>query len=153
MSKPNRANKNGSNLESIVEAVLKRQGYSQIEPQQFATYAINEKLGYYSNQVSLGSGIYGTGIRADFVVMPRSRKEPIIIECKWQQTLGTADEKLPFLVANIREHYPYPTCIVIDGSGFREGALRWLRRQKDHKIFGVYSLSEFQTWANDGGLQ
>jgi hypothetical protein len=59
------------------------------------------------------------------------------------------DEKLPYLVSNIREGYHVPAVIVADGGGHRPEALRWLRGQVDGThLVGVFSLVEFLTWAN-----
>jgi len=153
MPKSNRANKNGNSLEAYVDGVLRNQGYREVDDRDIANYIVNEHPGHYARQVKLGKGIYGTGIKTDFVVYRRDAKAPLIIECKWQESGGTADEKLPFLVANVRECYPYETCVVIDGAGFRPGAVEWLKRQKDRKIVGVFRMQEFQTWANKGGLK
>lgn len=153
MAKSNLANQTGGNLEGYVDGALKSQGYRQVDDRELDAYIVNEKSGYYARQVKLGTGIYGTGIQADFVIYRHSSKEPLIIECKWQQSGGTADEKLPFLVANIRECYPYPTCVVIDGPGFRPGAIAWLKRQKDRKVVDVLRMTEFQVWVNNGGLK
>lgn len=153
MGKSNQANKTGGSLESFVDNTLRHQGYRQVDDRELEAYIVNERTGYYARQVKLGTGIYGTGIQVDFLIYGESRSEPLIIECKWQQSTGTADEKLPYLVANIRECYPHPTCIVIDGDGFRPGAINWLKRQKDKKVVAVLGMTEFHTWANNGGLK
>jgi hypothetical protein len=153
MAKSNRANINGNRLEAYVDNVLRTEGYRQVGDREIDAYIVNERSGYYARQVKLGTGIYGTGIKTDFVVHRKNSIKPLIIECKWQESGGTADEKLPFLVANIRECYPHETCVVIDGPGFRSGAIEWLKRQKDAKMVDVFRMQEFQTWANKGGLK
>jgi hypothetical protein len=73
----------------------------------------------------------------------------LAIESKWQHAQGSVDEKLPYLVSNIREGYHVPAVIVADGGGHRPEALRWLRGQVDGThLVGVFSLVEFLTWAN-----
>ena len=154
MSKNNNANKTGNALENFVVNALKSDGYREVEDDVIQAYAVSERpCGYYAPQVHLGTGIYGTGIKTDFVVLPKSAKKPFIIECKWQQAGGSVDEKLPFLVANIKECYPHDAIIVIDGEGFRPGAIKWLRKQLGGRITGVYSMQEFQSWINRGGLK
>lgn len=154
MAKNNNANKTGGALEKFVSNALEAAGYRQVDDDMLGAYAVSERpCGYFAPQVHLGTGIYGTGIKTDFVVLPRSAKEPFIIECKWQQADGSVDEKLPFLVANIRECYPHNAIIVIDGEGFRPGAVQWLRKQIGGRVAGVYSMQEFQSWVNRGGLK
>ncbi|MEO3707170.1 PD-(D/E)XK nuclease superfamily protein [Trichormus azollae] len=33
----------------------------------------------------------------------------LIVECKWQNSSGSVDEKLPYVNANIENFYPAPT--------------------------------------------
>ena len=84
---------------------------------------------------------------------PEKHPNKLIIECKWQQTLGTTDEKYPYNVLNIREMYPCPAIILLAGAGFRSGAAAWLRAQVDGaKLLHVFSMEEFQTWVNNDNL-
>jgi len=70
--------------------------------------------------------IYGTKCRSEFVLNYAGRR--IRIECKSQQSPGSVDEKLPYLVKNFTEKVPEEeTIIITNGSGFRDGALEWLR--------------------------
>ncbi len=61
---------------------------------------------------------------------------------------GSADEKFPYLVANIRERFPHACVVVAGGGGAGRDALHWLRDQVDDKLIGVYSLEGFITWVN-----
>lgn len=74
----------------------------------------------------------------------------LIIECKWQASGGSVDEKFPYLNLNIQQSYPAPTIVVIGGEGMREGAIKWLRQQVTYNrnLLGVYSLDRFIAWAN-----
>ncbi len=102
---------------------------------------------HYQRQVAVGTSIYGTTLRADFLAddIP-GYPGGLIIESKWQDTGGTADEKLPFLVLNIEQRYSHPTIIVLEGEGYRPGAEQWLRGQISGKLVGVYSLKQFMSW-------
>jgi len=52
----------------------------------------------------------------------------IRIECKWQQVKGSVDEKLPYLYLNTIEAMPENTImILIDGAGWKTGAVKWLK--------------------------
>ncbi|WP_420807081.1 PD-(D/E)XK nuclease superfamily protein [Trichormus azollae] len=50
-------------------------------------------------------------------------------ECKWQNTSGSVDEKLPYVNADIENFYPAPTIVMIDGGGIKPGAINWLNTQ------------------------
>lgn len=77
----------------------------------------------------------------------------LIIECKWQQSSGSVDEKYPFLLFNIIKT-AIPTVILIDGDGYKKTALKWLEEQalNSRALIGVYSMAEFQKQVNNGFL-
>lgn len=101
----------------------------------------------FERQVDIGPGIYETPTRVDFFIHDAPGfPDGIILESKWQDTGGTVDEKLPFLVANIRERYPCPAIIVLHGDGYRPGAARWLRRQVGGALHAVMGLEELMSF-------
>lgn len=100
-------------------------------------------------QVHISQGIFESEVYVDFFLREHPRfPDGLIIESKWQDATGSVDEKLPYLVLNIRFCYPCPTIIVIHGGGFRPGAVRWLRSQIDDKLIAVFRLEEFLSWCN-----
>jgi hypothetical protein len=105
----------------------------------------------YAKQVYIGTGIYQTALKVDFYVVGLSPSPSgLIIECKWQESGGSVDEKFPYLNLNIQQSYAAPTIVVIGGEGMREGAIKWLRQQVTYNrnLLGVYSLDRFIAWAN-----
>jgi len=125
-----KANYNGQHLEAAVACMLEITGH---------TFRTQEKLPI--------PGLFGEGITCDFVV-----NDSLIIECKWQQKTGTTQQKLPYLVENIKNSYPLPTIIIIDGPGFTLGAIKWLQAAVDNdRLLAVYSLNEAMAWLNNGG--
>ena len=52
----------------------------------------------------------------------------IVIQCKWQASDGSIDEKYPFEVLSIQLN-EFPTIIVLDGGGYNKGAEMWLKGQ------------------------
>lgn len=127
-----RAGTSGAIGEAVVEAIL-------------------DKLDIpFEDQVRLEESIYGHPFKVDFEI-PRGvlARSPVIIEVKWQSTTGSADEKLPYLVQNIKFHYPWPAVIVYGGTGWRPGAIAWLRMQRDgHRLLAVLNVDEFVDWAS-----
>ena len=142
-----KANYTGGQLEGFIEDTLTRNGYEYIK-----TIAFDEavKVGgkpIYTRQYPLVS-IYGTPLKCDFILYhPTLYPDCLIIEAKWQQTAGSVDEKFPFLVLNIREKFPCAAIVVIEGGGYRQGAIDWLRKQEDNKLVHVFNMSEFLKWA------
>lgn len=126
-----RANKSGRSAEEVISTILMQRGC------------------LFERQKFIGRGIFNSDLYADFYI--RSRDDyPIglIIESKWQDVSGSVDEKLPYLVLNIKECYPCPAIIVLHGGGFRPGAEQWLRQQVDIKLIHVFRLEEFLSWCN-----
>lgn len=98
------------------------------------------------SQVYIGSGIYGTDIYVDFYIVGATAiSSGLIIECKWQQTGGSVDEKLPYVNLNIQNCYLAPAVVLIDGGGMKPGAITWLTRQVafNQNLLAVHTLTNF----------
>lgn len=111
-----------------------------------------ENKGYWvEHQVHLVESLYGTKMPVDLIIRGLLEfPEGLIIESKSQDQPGTVDEKLPYLVLNIKEKYPLPTIIVLDGGGYRSGAIDWVKSQIDNKLIAVYeNLGDFFSWARN----
>lgn len=126
------ANHNGNVAEQIVSAILTANG-AEFEQHKHA-----------------GMSIYGHPLYVDFYLPSHNCVGGhLCIECKWQSTPGSADEKFPYLVENIRFRHPAPTIVVYGGNGAKNGAIEWLRGQVDgEKLLAVLSVEEFIKWAN-----
>lgn len=132
------ANSNGFNLEDTVENILKRDGYTEIKSKNFISFS----------QVVIGTTIYETIRKCDFILFhPEKFKNNLILECKWQQSGGSVDEKYPFLVLNIKK-LGIDTIIILDGQGYKKGAEIWLKEQVNGCLKKVVNLLEFLQLAN-----
>ena len=146
------ANRTRKQLERFIKDRLQDKGYEFIAKNRFMTAkALGKPI--YTKQYVIGKSIYDTKLSCDFILYhPQKFPDCLVIEAKWQQSGGSADEKYPYLVANIKEKSPYNTIIIIDGGGYKEGALNWLKNQKGDNLLGIFTMSEFQTWVNKGNL-
>jgi hypothetical protein len=148
-----RANKSGNILEGNVEAILNGYDYLQVGNYVSKDFVLNAALlpKRYGKEVYIGTGIYQTELKVDFYIIGSdAMPSGLIIECKWQESTGSVDEKFPYLNMNIQLHYPAPTIVVIGGVGMREGASNWLKaRVNDNRnLAAVFSLDRFIAWAN-----
>lgn len=127
------ANQSGKAAEDVVDHILTLHGIS------------------HERQVQLGTNIYGRNLRCDFVAMPTAEDVParLAIEVKHQDVAGTADEKLVFVMENIRSgQYGMPVLLLLVGDGFSAGCVEWVRAQAGQpNVFAVMSLNEFFSWA------
>ena len=138
MKQGTKANKSGHRLEDRVENIILAglgvvaRKYSQTEIRK------NVLLKHvpYTN-------IYGnTRCRSEFLLCYKSRK--VRIECKFQESAGSVDEKLPYLFMNFTKSIPEEEAIiVIEGNGFKKGAKEWLRKKCAGTKVSVMSLDEF----------
>jgi len=152
-----KANKTGKTLEVFVERLLQDNGYQYLETPDKKQCFTNRKTiegKKYSTQVPCGTSIYETYRKCDFIVMNKDKfKNCLIIECKWQQSSGSVDEKYPFTVLNIFK-IKVPTIILLDGGGYKKGAMEWLKSQViiSGYLIGVYTMQEFTKKVNNGFL-
>src|SRR5688572_12897056 len=120
-SSGSKANGTGSTLEKFVRGALLSRGYAEFwnhKPQAFHNRAaIGGKQ--FLMQLPVGPTIYDTVRKVDYFVINRSKfPKDLIIECKWQQSSGSVDEKYPFLLFNIIKT-GIPTVVLIDGRGYK----------------------------------
>lgn len=150
------ANKTGDVLERFVERLLQDNGYVEFWDHKEQVFANRHAVGgkQYAKEVLIGESIYGTKVRADFLVINKEKfPNGLVIECKWQQSKGSVDIKYPFNVFNIMK-LKVPTIILLDGNGYSKKAEAWLKEQADpsRALIGVHNMAEFQAKVNKGFL-
>jgi len=126
------ANHNGNVAEQIVSAILTANGAE------------------FEQHKHVGESIYGHPLYVDFYLPSHNCVGGhLCIECKWQSSGGSADEKFPYLVENILHKHPAPTIVVYGGDGAKCGAVQWLHDQVNGKqLLAVLSVEEFIKWSN-----
>jgi len=77
-------------------------------------------------EVQLGTSILGKQRRVDLLILSRALGRAMALECKYQDSSGTADEKIPYALQDLAS-MPMPGVIVYAGSGFSEGVLHLLK--------------------------
>jgi hypothetical protein len=156
ISSGTKANITGNRLEKFVEQALQDAGYIEFLGHKLQVFDNRKTIGgkQYLKQLRVGETIYSTSRKCDFFIVNRDKFEnDLIIECKWQQSGGSVDEKYPFLLHNIVKT-GIPTVILLDGGGFKRAAMKWLKDQVggNSALKGVWNMSEFQKEINDGFL-
>ena len=148
-----RANVTGRHLEDFVSLILAQHGYQRIKPSAdfFAMSSMEQPI--YAKQCLVGKDIYNRDRRVDFIVFhPSKWPNSLVIQCKWQASSGTVEQKYPFEVQSI-EKSVYPTVIILDGGGYTDGAKNWLYNQASNgKLKAVMDQGEFQRFAKRGNL-
>jgi hypothetical protein len=76
-------------------------------------------------EVSMGKTIIGKNRHVDILVIHEQRSVVLAIECKYQDTLGTVDEKIPYAIQDMQA-MGVPVCLAYAGAGFSSGILHML---------------------------
>jgi len=117
----------GRILEGIVENSLITKGLQVVTYKEWIS---NKSL--YGEELLIKKvpyeGLYKHASHTEFVVVSKAHQIHTRIECKWQQSSGSVDEKFPYLFLNCTEKMTEPHIIVLlDGGGAKQGAIDWFK--------------------------
>lgn len=76
-------------------------------------------------EVRAARRLWGAKRRIDVVLTCERTGKVLGIECKYQGTSGSAEEKIPATIKDI-EYWPIPGIVVIDGPGFSSNMMGFL---------------------------
>lgn len=85
------------------------------------------------DEVHLGSSIIGKARKVDLLVVSPNKMRAFALECKSQDSSGTADEKIVYALRDM-EQAPFGGCIVYGGDGWSEGVLHMLQSSQ-HAVY------------------
>lgn len=77
-------------------------------------------------EISLGKSIIGKNRRIDIFALHEETGRALAVECKFQDSAGTADEKIPYTLQDL-EAMHIPAFVVYAGEGFSQGVLHLLQ--------------------------
>lgn len=86
-----------------------------------ANYGNRDAVVY--REVSIGKSIIGKNRKLDILV--HAGDHAFAIECKYQESQGTADEKIPYTLADLRA-LQMGGCVTYAGNGFSPGVVHML---------------------------
>jgi hypothetical protein len=152
----NKANQTGNVLERTVVSTFVAKGFDILmyrewvkDPDKYSSELLLKNVPYDT--------VYGHKGNTEFLLKSKDLNLEIRIECKWQQVAGSVDEKFPYLYLNCIETMSENEIIlIVDGGGYKDGALAWLKDAVQEKKYQnnlakeirVFSLVDFLTWAN-----
>jgi hypothetical protein len=152
------ANSSGGTLEKTVVGTLQSKGFVVAMYREYV-----KKPEKYGKELLLRNvpfkTIYKHPGNTEFLLLSEKYNCEIRIECKWQQSAGSVDEKFPYLYLNCIEAMPEQDIIIIaEGGGAKQGAVEWLKNATENKLYTgphnkdktvkVMTLVEFIQWAN-----
>lgn len=78
------------------------------------------------DEVTIGTSILGKPRRTDLLVLHRESGRSLALECKYQDSSGTVDEKIPYALSDLQA-MRMPAVVAYAGAGFSEGVLHLLQ--------------------------
>ena len=97
-------------------------------------------------EIRVGKSIIGKNRCLDVFCLCEVTNKAFAIECKFQDSEGTVDEKIPYSLDDL-EAMPMAGCIAYAGKGFSEGVLHMLRASTR----AAYCLPAADQNPHDGG--
>jgi hypothetical protein len=76
-------------------------------------------------EINVGKSIIGKNRRVDVFCVCERTSQAFAIECKFQDTEGTVDEKIPYALDDLQA-LPMAGCIAYAGKGFSDGVMHML---------------------------
>lgn len=76
-------------------------------------------------QVRVGRRLWGSERRIDVILTYREARRSLGLECKYQGSSGTAEEKIPATISDIAA-WPIPGLVVFAGDGFSPNMRQYL---------------------------
>lgn len=77
-------------------------------------------------EVFAGKSIIGKNRRVDILLVCERTNQAYALECKYQDSQGTADEKIPYALEDVQA-LRMSGCLVYAGAGWSDGVLHLLR--------------------------
>ena len=134
------ANLNGNDFEASVESVINsKTGYSSV-----INSKAKRKTDVLIRQYAYTT-MYGHDGRLDYMLNYGGKS--YFIECKLQTVAGSVDEKLPYTLMNMNQHDGVKI-IIIDGDGWKDGAVDWLYNASKNTDVLVMNLKEFKKFVS-----
>jgi hypothetical protein len=76
-------------------------------------------------EVPFGKTLIGKNRRIDILLIEESSRTAMALECKYQGSMGTTDEKIPYALTDLAQ-LGMPACLVYAGEGFSPGVAHML---------------------------
>ena len=144
------ANSAGRMFENTVSNAVAHKNYTLLNKREAAAFLYDITMPpyakWYTEQARFGQNIYQADWKIDIVLFNADKfPDCLVIECKWQASSGSVDEKYPFTVLSLK-NLPQPSVLVLDGGGARKKSIEWIKRQQTSK-FKFMTLPQFLLWA------
>lgn len=94
-------------------------------------------------EIKVGKTIIGKNRCIDIFCVSEDTQKAFAIECKFQESQGTVDEKIPYALDDLRA-LPMAGCIAYAGGGFSDGVLHMLAASR-HAAYCLPRAEQIET--------
>ena len=156
-----RASKNGNRLESVIEGIFASHGFKIVPYVEWCDSKYDGGRVLVKNvpyESIYGPSASGKSPKTEFVAKSEHFPGDMRIECKWQQSSGSVDEKFPYLYLNAALKFEEKfIALVVDGGGYTVSARNWLQEAANKRLFvpegdnreiKVFTMGEMMSWLN-----
>ena len=140
--------KSGLEFENKVEQKLLSLSYMKTTPKLFQK-SCDSYIPCFCRQYKSGMTIFNRAMITDFIVYhPEKWSKGLRIECKYQGTGGSCQDKLPKTLADFQSSAPHKFLLLIGGNGFSPGVLPYLETQAEviPNLVGIATLSDLKKY-------
>jgi hypothetical protein len=143
-----KANNNGRRFEQQIAQLLRSHGYTECKD----IPTLLAKPFFVAQYKGPFKSLYGLPMAVDFYAWHLDKfPRGLIIECKYQETGGSADEKFPYTIYSLK-NIGIPAILLVIGAGAKRRAVDWCLRQQSPLLTVFPSLESFFYRANGGLL-
>jgi hypothetical protein len=97
-------------------------------------------------EIKVGKTVIGKNRCIDIFCVCESARQAFAVECKFQESQGTVDEKIPYALDDLRA-LPMAGCIAYAGRGFSDGVLHMLAASR-HAAYCLPTVGQTETTAD-----
>jgi hypothetical protein len=94
-------------------------------------------------EIKVGKTVIGKNRCIDIFCLCESTQQAFAVECKFQESQGTVDEKIPYALDDLRA-LPMAGCIAYAGGGFSDGVLHMLAASR-HAAYCLPAVGQTET--------
>ena len=136
----------------LVESSLAQRQYASVSKNRIRELIQSVGEPAYARNVVQGINLFGSDMKRHYLIYhPEKWSKGLAIEVRWQGVSGSAYEKFPFFVMNIKKSC-IETVILLDGPGLKPDVIDWVKRQTGYRLIEALNRAEFQSWVNQGNL-
>ena len=140
-----RMSQHGRLLENLFAQSLESRGFVEV----FSLEELeNQENSCYWSQPTVAKDSFfpGRPLKVDFLLKHMHWKTHVAVECKLQNSPGSADQKLYFMGESLLKTCPYPSIILLMGNGFAKPAINYLNGLVGEKVKAILKFEDKYAW-------